>query len=225
MRIVTALVLLVLLAVAGCQQGQSADYGRGGLCEDGFVRLFNGKDLSGWHRHEGLPKTDIGGKWWVEDGVITGMQYPKGRGGFLTVDEEYRDFELRLEAKIDYPFDSGVFLRVGPDGKSHQVTLDWEPGGSIGSIYCPWTQGSVYRNKEGLKYFLTDRWNKIRIVCQGEPAHIQAWVNGTKVTDFQHTAETTKGIPEKGTVCLQVHPGHHGYDGRVRFRKICIKEL
>ena len=41
---------------------------------------------------------------------------------------------LTLETKLDYPVDSGVFLRVGETGESHQVTLDYRPDGDIGSI-------------------------------------------------------------------------------------------
>ena len=33
--------------------------------EEGFVSIFNGKDLSGWEGEEGI--------WSVEDGAITGM--------------------------------------------------------------------------------------------------------------------------------------------------------
>ncbi|MHC4157617.1 MAG: 3-keto-disaccharide hydrolase [Planctomycetota bacterium] len=192
----------------------------------GFESLFNGKDLTGWKRHEGLPGEGTGGKWTVEDGAIVGMQDPPGHGGFLTTLRKFRDFELMIEAKIDRPFDSGVFLRVGPNGKSHQVTLDYRPSGEIGGIYCPWTHGFVHHCPEGIKYFKKDAWNSIRIICEGEPALIRVWVNGTLVTDFQHRAETTAGIPEEGTVCLQVHPGGEGYEkSRVWFRNIFIREI
>ncbi len=36
--------------------------------EAGFVPLFDGKSLSGWHPHLGVPKAHIGGKWSVKDG-------------------------------------------------------------------------------------------------------------------------------------------------------------
>ena len=217
--VVMGLAGVVLLGGCGCP----------GKCSMpvGYESLFNGKDLTGWERHMGLPDSDIGGKWVVEDGAIVGVQDPPGRGGFLGTKTEYKDFELMLETKIDYPFDSGVFLRVGTDGKSHQVTLDWEPDGHIGNIYCPWTQAGVYNNNQaGMKQFRADEWNAIKIRIEGEPAHIQAWVNGVQVTDFQHTEATTKNIPTKGTICLQVHPSKPGYyAGKARFRNIYVKEL
>ncbi len=192
----------------------------------GFTALFNGRDLTGWKRHEGLPGHNVAGKWIVEDGVIVGIQDPPGSGGFLTTFRKFRDFELSLETKIDWPFDSGVFLRVGPHGKSHQVTLDYRPDGQIGGIYCPWTQGFVHSCPEGIKYFKKNQWNNIRITCQGQPARIRVWVNGVLTTDFQHTQETTAGIPEEGTICLQIHPGGKGRDKtRARFRDIFIREI
>lgn len=193
---------------------------------EGFIRLFNGWDLTGWKRHDNLPGHGMAGKWWVENNAITGIQDPPGQGGFLTTLETFEDFDLRLETKIDWPLDTGIFLRVGPRGKSHQVTLDYRPGGQIGGIYCPWTQGFVHQCPDGIKLFKKDVWNEIRIICQGEPAHIQVWVNGTLVTDFQHTTETTKGIPATGTLALQLHPGGEGFDKcKTRFRKIRLKKM
>lgn len=193
----------------------------------GFTSLFNGTGLHGWKCHEGLPgEKKPTGKWFVEDGAIIGVQDPPGKGGFLTTTESYRDFELQLETKIDWPFDTGIFLRVGPDGKSHQVTLDYRDGGEIGGIYCPWTQGFVHHCPDGIKHFKKDQWNKLRIVCVGQPARIQVWLNGTQITDFQHTEKTTEGIPEEGTICLQIHPGGKGYDeSQGRFRNIFVRRL
>jgi len=52
------------------------------------------------------------------------------------------------------------------------------------------------------------------------------WLNGAQITDFQHTEKTTEGIPEKGTICLQIHPGGNGYDqSQARFRNIYIRPL
>jgi len=188
--------------------------------------LFNGTDLSGWKRHENLPGHGLCGKWYVEDGTITGIQEPPGKGGFLCTTRQFRDFELMLQAKIDWPFDSGIFLRVGPDGKSHQVTLDFRPGGEIGGIYCPWTRGYVHHCPDGVNYFKKDDWNNITITCRGEPARIRVLLNGTVITDFQHTEQTTSGIPETGTICLQVHPGGQGHEeSKARFRNIFVREF
>lgn len=163
-------------------------------------------------------------------GAITGFQDPPGKGGFLVTDRRFGDFILRLETKLDYPVDSGVFLRVGEDGKSHQVTLDYRPKGDIGAIYLPWTQGMVHPNPKGARAFRKDDWNRMEIRIEGEPARIRVRLNGSLITDFQHTSATTKGVPRRGGIALQVHPDVGQMTlwrecNRVRFRNIRIQSL
>jgi hypothetical protein len=198
--------------------------------EEGFVSLFDGKSLAGWWPHTGVPKFHVGGKWEVVDGILVGQQDPPDKGGFLATKEKYDDFEIRLEVNMDYPSDSGVFLRMGEDGKSHQVTLDNRPDGQFGKIYLPWTQAQVHDSPDGVKAFKQKEWNDVVIRIEGEPARIQFWLNGTLVTDFQHTEETTKNVPRTGYIGLQVHPTveniKHFDDGnKVRYRNIRIRPL
>ncbi len=212
---------LLLLILSACASGSQT-----GTAEEGYTSLFDGQSLDGWRRHETVPASDVGGKWEVADGVLVGDQDPPGRGGFLITDGKYSNFVLRLQTKLDYPVDSGIFLRMGEDGKSHQVTLDFRPEGDIGAIYLPWTQGSVLENPDGIDAFKRDDWNDLEVRIEGEPARIQFRVNGQLVTDFQHTAETTQGVPESGYIGLQVHPGETYEAGKkVRFRNIRIQPL
>lgn len=194
--------------------------------EDEFVSIFDGQTLKGWRRHDGVPEDNIGGLWKVINGAIEGDQDPPGRGGLLITTNKYRDFMLQLEVNIDYPVDSGIFLRVGETGKSHQVTLDNREGGSIGSIYLPWTQGMVKENLDGDRHFESSQWHDVEIHIQGEPARIQFHLNGHLVTDFRHSEETTRGNPTDGHIALQVHPGGDWIEGnKARFRNIRVKEF
>lgn len=198
--------------------------------EKGFVSLFDRKSLDGWWKHDKVPKFHVGGKWEVVDGVIVGDQDPPGKGGFLATKNKYGDFEIRCQIKLDYPSDTGLFLRMGDDGKSHQVTLDNRPEGQFGRIYLPWTHDSVHESPDGVKAFKQRKWNEVVVRIEGEPAHIQFWLNGKLVTDFQHTKETTSGVPREGYLGLQVHPSvptHENWKegNKVRFRNIRIREL
>jgi hypothetical protein len=195
--------------------------------KEGFISLFDGRTLKGWKKHMGLSESNMGGKWEVIDGAIAGDQDPPGKGGFLITEGKYSDFILKLETKIDWPADSGIFLRMGEDGKSHQVTLDYRPGGDIGEIYS-WTQGTLKSNPEGIKYWKKGEWNDVQIRIEGEPARIQFWLNGHLVTDFQHTEKTTRDLPREGHIGLQVHPGGEKvwiFGNKARFRNIRIKPL
>ena len=56
--------------------------------EAGFVKIFDGKTLDGWMvsaktGHSRASKNKTGGKWVVQDGIITGSQDVPGNGGIL----------------------------------------------------------------------------------------------------------------------------------------------
>ena len=225
--LVKALVLILLGSFWAATELQTA---RSQSIEHGYESLFDGQTLNGWRKHLGTPTEHVGGRWEVIDGAVAGFQDPPGRGGFLVSDRKFGDFVLRLDARLDYPVDSGIFLRVGEDGKSHQVTLDHRPNGDIGAIYLPWTQGMVFPNPLGVEAFREGEWNQIEILMKGEPALIQVRLNGRLITDVQHTETTTKGVGRRGGIALQVHPDVSHVklwrDGnRVRFRNIRIKVL
>ncbi|WP_291986467.1 DUF1080 domain-containing protein [Luteitalea sp.] len=190
------------------------------------VALFDGKTLSGWHKPQGVPADYRGGKWDVIDGALVGDQDPPGMGGFLVTDKTYRDYIIEFDVNLDEPADSGVFLRMGEDGKNHQLTLDNDQNKKFGDVYLSWGRETVHEAPEGKKHFRQGAWNTVKIQIQGEPARIRFWLNGVAVTDFQHTAETTSGVPKEGRIGLQIHAGKDWSTGsKVRFRNIRVTEL
>jgi hypothetical protein len=208
----------------------TADDGPPPAKEEDFVSLFDGKTMTGWRPHLGVPKAHVGGKWVVKDGLLVGDQDEREGGGFLITEGIYGSFILRFDLQQDYPTDTGVFVRMGEDGKSHQITLDNRPEGQIGSIYLPWTQSRVLANPEGYKLFKQGEWNQAELRVEGEPSRIRFWLNGKLVTDFQHTAETTKNVPAEGYIGLQIHPKtpgiiHWKAGNTVRYRNIRIQRL
>src|SRR5256885_16622233 len=64
--------------------------------EEGFMPLFDGKTLDGWHTNRQKIGHGTGGHWAVEDGAITGEQDPPGNGGRLMTGKESGEFELML---------------------------------------------------------------------------------------------------------------------------------
>src|ERR1041384_3909318 len=89
--------------------------------EDGFVPIFDGKTLNGWHvsaktGHSRASKNSSGGKWVAENGAIVGSQDIPGNGGIIITDEQFGDFEVALEMNNDFGPDSGLFLRSPEDG-------------------------------------------------------------------------------------------------------------
>jgi hypothetical protein len=69
---------------------------------DGWISLFDGETLFGWH-----PTSDA--NWKVQDGAITVSQ---GEQGFLMTGVDFADYELHVEFKAPATTNSGVFLRT-----------------------------------------------------------------------------------------------------------------
>src|SRR5512137_609411 len=102
--------------------------------DDGFVSIFDGKTLKGWHVSS---KTGhgTGGRWVVENGAITGSQDRPGNGGIVITDAQYGDFEVVLEMNNDFGPDSGLFMRSTEDGKAYQAFIDYHTEGSLMGAY------------------------------------------------------------------------------------------
>lgn len=106
----------------------------------GFRPIFDGKTLNGWHAVPRNPKQSPSntGRFVVEDGVLIGGQEPPGSGlgAYLVSDETFGDFELLMDAKPDWPVDTGIMVRCSPVGKpGYQVQMDHRKSGSIGGFY------------------------------------------------------------------------------------------
>lgn len=185
------------------------------------VSLFDGTSLAGWTTSGG--RYDGPARWTVEEGCLVGRTDPEGRGGLLYTERWYHSFDLELEVQMDHPFDSGVFLRMLPPStgkKGVQVTLDHRPGGEIGAVYA---DGFLAHNETGAEHYRRGEWNKVRVRSVGRDFHLQAWVNGTQVTDYRLPPDT-EGFAESGRIGLQVHGGEPN-TSRVRFRNVTIREL
>ncbi len=187
-----------------------------------WTKLFDGKTLTGWQKkavHGGN-----GGVWTVEKGVIVANQEPDHKGGLLGTEKQYTDFEIELEFMADDPVDTGLFLRVRPDGMGYQVTIDNHKTGFVGSLYASAEGGFVQQNKAWRDYFKVGKWNKLRARIEGQPAHVTAWLNDIKTTDFTDYKER---FPRTGYIGLQVHGGQGswGDTARARFRNIKLNEL
>ncbi|MFH1304574.1 MAG: DUF1080 domain-containing protein, partial [Planctomycetota bacterium] len=125
-----AVLVLSCLGPAVLSAGEKKDAKAHNLPPEGFVALFNGKDLSGWigmnyhtvkgksplavkkmppaEREELLKKNweDVLKHWSVEEGELVN----DGHGVYLTTAEDYGDFELLLDYKTVAKADSGIYL-------------------------------------------------------------------------------------------------------------------
>lgn len=151
--------------------------------KDGFVLLFDGKTLNGWHVYK--KTTPIAG-WKVTDNAITRI----GTDGDLVTDKEYGDFELRIDWKISPKGNSGILYRGTEteerlyfSAPEYQV-LDNEghPDGKNGpDRWAGANYALIAPSKTVVKP--VGEWNSARIIARG--AHVEHWLNGEKVVEYE----------------------------------------
>ncbi len=171
--------------------------------EKGFVSLFDGKSLKGWHLMNNA-------KFVVEEGVFK----LNGGRGWLRSDKEYADFILRLELRFMKPRqDGGVFLRASKEGRGwpkRRYEVQCENSKRMAKIFGAKYDLNVKLAQKVLKP--VGEWNEYEIKLIGP--NIEVRLNGELVT-------TSKSLTrlEKGYIGLQGEGGFHEY------RNIRIKNL
>ncbi len=194
-RHIVGAMLLLLMILGGTASAQ---------VPGGFKRIFNGKNLKGWHisrtTHQGTTP-DVR----VEDGAIVLRQQPYGQGGVLLSDRKYKNFELYLEAKIDSFTNGGIFIRSSESGIAYQIELDDAAGGT-GHLYGERMPVSTVAHATGLAdVWKANDWNSFRIRMVGEIPHLTLWVNGVQVWDVTQPKNDFIGGATEGMIGLQSH--------------------
>jgi hypothetical protein len=219
--------------------------------KDGYVSIFSGKDLTGWHvsaetGHSGASKHKSGGLWVVKDGAIVGSQDIPGNGGIVITDKKYKNFEVALEMNNDFGPDSGLFLRSNDKGQCYQAMIDYHAGGNLMGIYGegiggqPHVKNFAFLNTvETIKeekspfalpvspekwpsFWKHGQWNELKARIEGNPPKLTTWINGVKFMEYQ---DEKKRLPDEGGIALQVHGGGDFTKQFVRYRKMRVKEL
>lgn len=213
-----AIGLLVLLSL-GCSSGPVPD-------ADGFVPLFNGRDLSGWKPVNCAPETFT-----VRDGRIIVSGVPTG---VMRTERMYENFVVELEWMHLKPRgNAGFFVHSGalpargvPFTKGHEVqVLDgdspegvWTGHGDVFSIHGasfvpdrPHPKGWMRCLPSEKRANPAGQWNRYRITVNDGALKLE--VNGKEVSGG------TKCNPRKGYLCLESE------GSECHFRNLRIREL
>jgi Domain of Unknown Function (DUF1080) len=188
--------------------------------EEGFVPLFNGRNLDGWDGDPAL--------WSVHKGVIVGTTdgHPIKQNTFLIYKQPYADFILKAEVKLRN-HNSGIQFRSkvlpGPGWVVSGYQADFSEAGEKSA----W--GNFYEEKgrsrtlmktpdEGWQiarsiYHKGD-WNEYEILAQGN--HFRLKLNGVQTIDARDDKAAS------GIIALQLHMGE---PMRVEARNIRLKVL
>ena len=179
-----------------------------------WIRLFNGKDLTGW--------VEVGKeKWAVEDGAIHGIAISKAYG-YLKTEKTFKDFHLSLRFKCEGDGNSGVFFHVDfkpgtPDvSQGLQFEVDCTIGRHTGGIYGDGRQWIVWPSPENELVVRHNEWNEYLLKVEGN--RYVSRLNGVTMIDF------TDPQPRSfdGAIALQLHSGGAG---NMWFKDIWIRDL
>jgi quinoprotein glucose dehydrogenase len=185
---------------------------------DGWIPLFNGKDLEGW---DGDPAV-----WRVENGYISGKADKIARNTFLIYGHPFKDFVL--EAKVQLikagPFpNSGIQYRsIVADPKQwivHGYQADVGEG-YWGTLYEEkGKRGQIVKKRdEVLRAVKDDDWNQYVIEARG--ATLRQTLNGVDCGTFTDDDEQARRL--EGIIAFQYHaPGQF----EVRFKDVRIRLL
>lgn len=200
--------------------------------DNGWVSIFNGKDLTGWKGLVGNPITrskmtaeelmkaeadanaKAGNDWVVDNGLLIFT----GHGDNLCTVKKYGDFEMLVDWKITEKGDAGIYLRGSPQVQIWDTSRR-EVGAQVGS-------GGLYNNKNNISKPLSvadnaiGEWNTFHIIMKGDK--VTVLLNGVKVTDnvvLENYWDRALPIFAKEQIELQAHGTY------VAYRNIYLREL
>lgn len=209
---------------------------------DGWVSLFDGQTTKGWHKYGGAP---VGSAWKVADGILylDASQQENWQikdGGDIVSDEEFENFHLKLDWKIDTCGNSGVVFNIHEDSAKYQWPWMTGPEMQILDNSCH-PDAKIIKHRAGDLYDLITsapetvkpalEWNTAEIKAQN--GTLEFYLNGAKVVTTTMWDEGWKkmlasskfkdmkdfGTYKKGRIGLQDHGNN------VWFKNIKIKRL
>ena len=208
---------------------------------EGFVPIFDGKSLNGWHGMPHFSPYDLAKlkeeerekkvAEWTEDArkhwtTENGELVNDGHGAYLTSDKEYGDIELLIDYKTVAKADSGIYLRTTPQV---QIWDSTEAGGKKGLGMADKGSGGLWNNSPGSSRART-RWSSPTCPSASgiasESASSEPGPRSTSTTScvvdhaiMENFWDRSKPLPPRGFIQLQTH------GGEIRWKDIYVREI
>jgi len=210
--------LLGFLTVFSCQSSINSKQ------HEGWESLVKSENLDGWKVVAGDASFEL------KDTEIIGYAKANTPNTFLITEQEYSDFILELDLKIeDHSSNSGIMVRgqfdpTAKEGKGlvfgYQIEADPTERAWSGGLYDEARRGWLYPldlNPAAKAAFKMNEWNSYRIEVIGN--EIKTWING------QEVAYVVDDLDAKGFIGLQVHSINNPDDegNKTYFRNVRVQ--
>jgi hypothetical protein len=136
------------------------------------VTLFNGRDLSGWT----FQFANQPGGWVVADGVLTNQQ----TGNNIISTEQFKDFSLSMEYKLEKDSNSGLYLRgryelqvLDDAGKPTTLTSHMSVYGRVAPSVNASKPAGEWQTVE-----VTLVGNRVTVILNGQKVHDNVAIDG-----------------------------------------------
>ena len=183
--------------------------------DEGFVSMFNGKDLLGWHASENPQSCR------VEDGCIV-VHGPRSHLFYVGPygSAEFTNFHFKAKVKTMPKANSGIYFHT------HFQNEGWPETGYEAQVnntqQDPRKTGSLYRIEDNMEAPVKDEeWFDYDVIVQGKRIILK--INGKTIVDYTEPEGLDR--PDRqlasGTIALQAHdPG-----SKVYYKDLMIKVL
>jgi len=207
---------------------------------EGWKLLFDGKTTNGWHTYL---RDTVGSKWQVKDGTLVfDPTQPRAGGGDIVTNEEYENFDFRLEWKVAKGSNSGIIFDIQEDRKYNATYLtgpemqvldnidaqdNKKENHLAGCLYDMAGSAAVSKPKP------VGEWNQVRIIQNN--GHLTFFLNDIKTFEGQIGSEEWNKMVSnskfknkefanfakvaKGKIALQEHPGSSAWRN-IKIRKL-----
>lgn len=177
------------------------------------IKLFNGRNLDGWHGHAK--------HWSVKDGAIVGKNLqPVKVSTYLLSDRKFSDFRLLATVKlVRSEMHSGIALwgREAPDkGDPHTYAGHLVMFPSGWGLYDLFGRNGLPPSGEPAKKVGKQHdWNQLEILAQGN--RLRLVVNGTQVLDWR---DPEPDRIQEGPIGLQLHSNNEPQE--IHFKNLVL---
>jgi len=192
---------------------------------EGFKRLFNGTDMTGW----------VGNKegYAIKDGIMI-CDPSLGGSGDLYTEKEYGDFVFRFEFRLTPGANNGLGIRVPSGGHAAYDGMELQILDHDSPRYKGWLKdyqhhGSIYGVVPAKTGYLkpVGEWNYQQVRAKGKQITIK--LNGETIIDADiekaSTPKTIDGNKHPGLERSSGHISFAGHGDQVEFRNIRIRSL